>query len=103
MTLSLHHINQMILQLPALGSHVAGQAQAGEVAAQQERILQAQEFHRDTVEIVSGMRETDATEPLRAEPDERRRARYEPTFGKRAKKVDDPYLYPSGQIIDRRV
>jgi hypothetical protein len=93
----------MILQLPALGGHVAAQAQASEVAALQDRIIQAQEFHRDTVEIVSGMQETDATEPLRAEPDERRRARYEPTFGKRAKKGVDPYLTSAGQIIDRRV
>ena len=71
----------------------------------QERAIRAQEFHRDTVEIVSGMQETDAAEPLRAEPDEKRRARYEPAFGKgpgRAR-TKDPFLAYAGQVIDRRV
>jgi hypothetical protein len=94
----------MILNLPALGNHVAGQVQAGEVAAQQERVLKAQEYHRDTVEIVAKLNETNELESLRAEPDEQRRAKYVPNFKKRsAKKQADPYLSPVEKIIDRRV
>jgi hypothetical protein len=103
MTQPLHHINQMILSLPATGSHVASQVQAGEAALMQERALRAQEYYRDTVEIVSEPNETDASEPLKAEPDDRRRAKYEPAFAKRGKKAADPFLSSAGLIIDRRV
>jgi hypothetical protein len=95
----------MILNLPMLNGHVAGQTQAAEQTLLQERALKAQEFHRDTVEIVAETGKTEHPEPLKAEPDDRRRARYEPTFKKRTGNPgkDDDFLRPAGLIIDRRV
>lgn len=77
MTAPLHHVNQLFLHLPAMGSFVAGQAAAGEQLQRQATLAQAQALHRDTVEIVAQPKESTMIEPLRPEPEpkgqERRR------------------------------
>ncbi|MDR2200435.1 MAG: hypothetical protein LBR53_13495 [Deltaproteobacteria bacterium] len=103
MTAPLHHINQMILQLPTVNGYVAAHAQAAEEAARQERLLRAEEIRRDTVEVVARLNDATRVNPVHGEPDYRPGERYKPVFKKRAPKASDPYLAPVESVVDRRI
>jgi hypothetical protein len=78
MTAPLHHINQMILHLPAMGGYMAAQAVVGEEMSRIARLEEAKTLYRDTVEIVTEAKETIAIEPIRPELERKR--------GRKAKK-----------------
>ncbi|MDR2340443.1 MAG: hypothetical protein LBF40_10000 [Deltaproteobacteria bacterium] len=106
MTANLHHINQMILQLPTVNGYVSAQAQAAEEAIRQERLFQAAQLHRDTVEIVSRLQDTTRVNPVHRDPDDRPQERYRPRFAKRRPreaKAPDPYLAPVESVVDRKI
>ncbi|MDR1166190.1 MAG: hypothetical protein LBO66_10090 [Deltaproteobacteria bacterium] len=105
MTVSLHHVNQYILQLPATNGLAAAHFQAAEEVQRVERELKAQEYHRDVVEIVAELRESVAVNPVRPDTGERRGPKYSPTFQlrKKSKAAPDPYLAPPEAVIDRIV
>jgi hypothetical protein len=91
----------MILQLPTLGGHVAGQVQAAEEVQRLERIREAQEYHRDTVRIVAALKDTVAINPVRPDPEGRARLKYSPNFRLREKKEPDPFLAPVNLVVDK--
>jgi hypothetical protein len=106
MTAPLHHINQMIMQLPTVNGYVAAQAQAAEEAVRQERLARAAELHRDTVEVVSQLQDTTRVNPIHRDPDDRPQERYRPRFrkrGARPRRPADPYLAPVESVVDRTV
>ncbi|MDR2459906.1 MAG: hypothetical protein LBE38_03855 [Deltaproteobacteria bacterium] len=104
MTQPLHLMNQIILNLPPIGTHVAAQVQVGEEIARQERMVQAENYYRDTVEIVTQANETYRVNPVHPDPDDRNRASYRPHFTKRTPKEQrDPFIAPFQQVIDRRI
>jgi hypothetical protein len=53
MTAPLHHINQMILHLPAINGQVAAHASIGQELREMAQKAQDQEYRRDLVELVS--------------------------------------------------
>ncbi|MDR2405286.1 MAG: hypothetical protein LBE27_02835 [Deltaproteobacteria bacterium] len=104
MTANLHHINQMILQLPTVNGYVSAHAQAAEEAIRQERLSTAAALHRDTVEVVSQLQDTTRVNPIHREPDGPERQIYRPRFKKRRKKHSaDPYLAPVESVVDRKI
>jgi hypothetical protein len=103
MTAPLHHINQMILQLPTVNGYVSAQAQAAEEAIRQERLLRAAELHRETVEVVAQLQDTTRVNPVHRDLDSRDKERYRPVFKKREKKSQDPYLRPVESVVDRKI
>jgi hypothetical protein len=90
MTAPLHHINQLILHLPVMGSVVAGQAGVEEELRRQARLAEANNIHRDLVEIVSETYKIEALEPLRPETDKRRRKPRQPIRSRESGDVFDP-------------
>ncbi|MDR2368384.1 MAG: hypothetical protein LBF58_09815 [Deltaproteobacteria bacterium] len=96
MTAPLHHINQMILHLPAMGGFVAGQVGAEEELRRMARLEEAKALHRDVVEVVAETMKGEALEPLRARPERRRR---EPRLSPREEKPDDVFE-PVRPVVD---
>jgi hypothetical protein len=103
MTAPLHHINQMILQLPTVNGYVSAQAQAAEEAIRQQRLERAAELHREAVEVVAQLQDATRVNPVHRDPDGQPRERYRPVFKKRAPKAQDPYLAPVESVVDRKI
>jgi hypothetical protein len=107
MTAPLHHINQMILHLPAINGQVAGQVAALDEAMRLERQIQAREIHRDTVVVVSALKDSVAVTPVHPDPEKPRKPGFFASFrSRKPKKGREEARIPLGPIepvVDLRV
>ncbi|MDR2386971.1 MAG: hypothetical protein LBE80_05215 [Deltaproteobacteria bacterium] len=99
MTAPLHHINQMILQLPTLNGFVAGQVGAEEELRRQARLEEAKNLHRQVVEVVPETMKSQALEALRPQPEPRRPR----AFLKKDSEKPDHLFEPVGPVVDLTV
>jgi hypothetical protein len=98
MTAPLHHINQLILHLPALGGLVAGQVGAEEALRRQARLEEARNLHRDVVEVVAEAKAGAAIEPVHGGRERTGQKRRRPGQGQRADEFG-----PAEAVVDLRV
>ncbi|MDR1656420.1 MAG: hypothetical protein LBT47_02535 [Deltaproteobacteria bacterium] len=101
MTITLHHVNQLFLHLPAMGGLVAGQVAASEEIQRQARLAEAQAIYRDTVELVAAAKESVAAEYVHPEP-ERPKGRRRRRVKSRGRSQPDSE-FAVEQVIDLRV
>jgi hypothetical protein len=102
MVAPLHHINQMILHLPAMGGYMAAQAMVGEEMTRIARLEEAEALYRDTVEVVAATKDTVAIEPIRPELERKRRKRPK-KWRQSDEATDTGYDFAVEQVVDFRV